>query len=747
MSEALKFRVSSNIKSIVGKDLIVDKYVAIFELVKNSCDAYSKNITVKFEKTFDKVDKIVITDDGHGMSMKDLQEKWLFLGYSHKAGSTKYAGSKGIGRFACDRLGENLMLFTKQKSAAEGSKLNIDWKAFEKDPQELFNEIEIEVDRITNLSNGKSFGTILELTNLREEWSRDDLLTLRRALMKLVSPKITSDSNSPIIELIAEHELAEDNKEIRISKSGNVYGGHGKLKVNGVIENDVFEKIGLKTTSIETIVSEEGKIIETKLEDRGSFVFSLKKENNYTKLANIKVKLFFLNKTAKMNFTRTMGIDNVNYGSVFIYKNGFRVYPFGSPNTDFFGINERKAQGYNRYLGTRELAGRIEIQGVDGFDDGFIEKSSRDSGFISTPTTRQLENLFLETLRILEKYICDGINWGKTKDGLSDELIPNDVAADKIISQFANLVRREDVLDIKISNDLIKFVKPSESEIQKSIKDLETLAIATNTNGIGEIIQSLKKQSLKLERDKAQVEKDISVAAEQLSQAQEEISIRVRQATDLQKKIDKDPAQLEDALHIIYTLSMDLLSGLDKIYRELQKNDFALIDKFINVMNTLKRIFKLSDLSINYDYSINKKKPVRVCDVIKQYVGDFWIEEIDIDVSGDTSIVCAFDISKFSLIIDNVVTNSIKAKAKKINIAVEKTNDIIKIRIVDDGIGLSDKISNPESIFERGFRTTDGFGLGLYHVKELVKSIDGKITIDKSVKRGFALEVQFKYEC
>lgn len=35
----MKFKTSSGIKSIVGKDLITDRYVAIFELVKNSYDA------------------------------------------------------------------------------------------------------------------------------------------------------------------------------------------------------------------------------------------------------------------------------------------------------------------------------------------------------------------------------------------------------------------------------------------------------------------------------------------------------------------------------------------------------------------------------------------------------------------------------------------------------------------------------------------------------------------------------------
>ena len=59
------------------------------------------------------------------------------------------------------------------------------------------------------------------------------------------------------------------------------------------------------------------------------------------------------------------GVQPKNYGSVFIYKNGFRINPYGEPGQDFFGIDQRKAQGWKRFLGTREIMGRISIKGRD----------------------------------------------------------------------------------------------------------------------------------------------------------------------------------------------------------------------------------------------------------------------------------------------------------------------------------------------------------------------------------------------
>lgn len=97
-----------------------------------------------------------------------------------------------------------------------------------------------------------------------------------------------------------------------------------------------------------------------------------------------------------------MGIESVNYGSVFIYKNGFRVYPYGEPEKDFMNIDRRKAQGYNRYLGTREICGRIDIFGDNR---GFVETSYE---------TGELEDFFYEyLLKPLEKYVVNIIHWGE----------------------------------------------------------------------------------------------------------------------------------------------------------------------------------------------------------------------------------------------------------------------------------------------------------------------------------------------
>jgi hypothetical protein len=148
----LNFKVSSELKSILGRDLIVNDYIAILELVKNSYDAYATLVEIRFED-----DKIVISDNGKGMSLTDIKEKWLFVGFSAKRDGTEdvkrasfrnninrnYAGAKGIGRLSCDRLSRVLTMTTKSVDSLVAEQLNVKWSLFDEDQRQEMETISI----------------------------------------------------------------------------------------------------------------------------------------------------------------------------------------------------------------------------------------------------------------------------------------------------------------------------------------------------------------------------------------------------------------------------------------------------------------------------------------------------------------------------------------------------------------------------------------------------------------------------
>ena len=414
--DKLQFKVSSALKDLVGKDLIRNENIAIFELVKNSYDAFATKVEITFEP-----ERIIIADNGKGMTLDDLKNKWLFLAFSAKKDGSEdaekdekqesyrdkinrhYAGAKGVGRFSCDRLGANLIVTTKSQKDKNAEQLTIDWTAFEKDQKKEFIEVDVQHESLFVLPKfpeNKETGTILEITNLRSIWARDEILRLKQSLEKLINP--FSESLDFTIEIICDWAKEGDENE---KNKGNYYD---RNIVNGVIKNSISQVIGLKTTKIDVTLNSD--FIETSVVDRDVEIYKIREKNTFDKLSSVTINLYFLNKAAKTAFSMKMGVQPINYGSIFLFRNGFRILPFGNPGDDSWKLDYRAQQGYNRFLGTRDLFGRVDIQ-TDNIDE-FKEVSSRDGGLIQSETTLQLMRLFETTHHRLERYVT-GVLWGE----------------------------------------------------------------------------------------------------------------------------------------------------------------------------------------------------------------------------------------------------------------------------------------------------------------------------------------------
>src|SRR5690606_32197655 len=218
-----------------------------------------------------------------------------------------------------------------------------------------FVDVKVKHNTLPHNPSEYNSGTILEITGLRNEphWDVDKILRLKSSLAKLINP-FEEDSNRQFeINIIADDFLQHDALQ---DSNFN--------KVNGLVENHLLDILKLKTVKLYTEISSDGKTITTELSNNGVWLYRIKEVNeDYNILHNIIVELYHLNRTAKNNFTRTMGIRAGQYGSVFLYKNGIRIYPFGEPGEDSFELDKRQQKRLGDYIGTSELVGRIEIVG------------------------------------------------------------------------------------------------------------------------------------------------------------------------------------------------------------------------------------------------------------------------------------------------------------------------------------------------------------------------------------------------
>lgn len=174
-----------------------------------------------------------------------------------------------------------------------------------------------------------------------------------------------------------------------------------------------------KTTFINVTI--ENDHINTTLIDRGEVVYKIREPNVYRELegSRFRCEIYFLNRASKVTFARRVGLDSVNFGSVFLFRNGFRVYPIGEAYDDWFGFDRRKQQGFSRFLGTRDVIGRVDVYGDD---EDFQEASSRNQGLIETPAVRQLHRAVMRHgLMRLEKYVVP-VTWVDKLDKDDEDL-------------------------------------------------------------------------------------------------------------------------------------------------------------------------------------------------------------------------------------------------------------------------------------------------------------------------------------
>ncbi|MEB3013779.1 ATP-binding protein [Capnocytophaga gingivalis] len=791
-SNELFFSVKAGIKNIVGKDLIADDNIAIFELVKNSYDAYASKVIITFEDN-----KIIIADDGKGMSIDDIEKKWLALAYSAKKNGDedngidqiflerrksyrdiiqekrKYAGAKGIGRFSCDRLGEELLLSTKKINTNTIEQLKIDWKDFEKQDDIDFSDIKIihnsfhENETPTAFPNKAKSGTILEITKT-SPWDRDKILGLKYSLEKLINP-FSDDTNDEEfeIEIICKRELDKDKgKEL------------DRDKVNGIVRNSILDIIKSKTTKIEVKVNYDK--IDTKITDRGTLIYHISEDNKYKSLIDkLEIDIYYLNRTAKFNFTSKMRVEPVNYGSIFLFKNGFRVQPYGNKGDDSWGLDYRAQQGYNRYLGTRELLGQVSIF-TDNIDE-FREVSNREGGLVETVGFKSLKDIFEKAHRRLERYVV-GVLWGEgfrknkyfkleeevekqrellnqDKDTDEFEIVKNNIGSQlDFIQLLKGLANDKDIEIIDYNKNLINQLIDNKKDLNivqhKFLDDLDKISDKLNDIELKNISNEIDKKIRELEEEKEEaklrviLEEEKRIAAEQ---AKKEAEKRAKEAeikaNDLDDKLSIETQKNQyltatrktlssDAEQLVH--SIDLYMGNASSYiNSLLADDNIDIDiktKLYSIKNNIDKALKVAEIIIksNFDYKFTNQR-IDLPTYIKQYLDIIAISRNNINIKVQNIITkyILMNPIDIDIIIDNLISNSVKAKAKNILVNFRiNNNNKLEIIYADDGIGVPEKlVKNPIAIFELGVRVSEekGSGIGMYDVRKRLESIKGNI--------------------
>ena len=822
MSEnKLNFKTNVLLKNVIGKELINDDNIAILELVKNSYDANSKVVNIIFKNLKDNDDstkntytnntsKIIIQDFGIGMDINDITDKWLNIAYSEKkykkeeSGRT-FAGAKGVGRFSCDRLGEYLDLYTR-KGKGDYIHVIIDWKNFEvennKDLEIQHIEIPFEKINSNDFKNKTGYdpfdsGTVLEINKLRSKWAYlkkkkniyqwniDNILKLRSYLERLINPNQAFKKDSFIIDLVV-------NEFIKVDKDAPIH-----QKVNGKIKNKIFEKLDFTTTSIESEIDETGEHITTVLKNKNRVIFKLiEKNTNHKLLKNIRIVIYYLNPYAKIYFKRQTGIRSKDFGSIYLFINSFRISPYGDSGDDWLGLEIRKGQGYARYVGTRELVGRIEI--IDQ-NNQFKIVSSRE-GVVKDNNYQQLTNektgYFYKTLKRLEKYVVDGLDWDKVpkrdktlkddeeldedkyirafekkvltkgwKYNASEEIYKEtqDIKNKRIILMISSIINTnpEDVIELYIDSNLISNLIDEEKEkVEKIFKEFnkyDSSIINRKTSNalkkISNIVEKKEKELIVSEKERTKLVKEVKEKEEKLQFLTEENIRKTKQIYFQQKLLPQDLNQLINLHHIIGiqadTINNYLINLKEDINNKIKISKEYLFNLIENISFECNKITSVTNFATVANFSDDSEdKYTDLIEYFNQYISNVSkMNEKSLKINFTNNCTKEYKLKfkriEIAIIIDNLISNSKKAHANIIDIIINcESSNILEIVFKDDGKGIKKEYQN--KIFDFGFTTTDGSGLGLNHIKTIIEDVNGEISLNIDNKKGAEFIIKIK---
>ncbi|WP_315116335.1 HAMP domain-containing sensor histidine kinase [uncultured Clostridium sp.] len=216
----------------------------------------------------------------------------------------------------------------------------------------------------------------------------------------------------------------------------------------------------------------------------------------------------------------------------------------------------------------------------------------------------------------------------------------------------------------------------------------------------------------------------------------------------------------ENRRRLIMDISHDLKNPLVSIrgYSNLLVNNHNLDDeeriKYLNVIeknsirvnDLITDLFELSKFD-SIDFQLDLKKE-NICEFLRELIAVYIpsMEEKNIEYNfliPEKPIYANFDYYSLDRAIGNLISNSIRYNPPhtKLNIEVEEFENMVKIVVKDDGIGIPKNLS--EDIFNPFVRVdtsrnskSGGTGLGLTITKTIVEKHGGRVYLKSDINKG-----------
>lgn len=580
------FKPRARLLLLLGDQLIRDPGVAVFELVKNAFDADSPAVIVTMSRVDDPSrGQIVVEDRGVGMDVDTVSDVWLEPGTDYRITqkdkgepTPKYKrvpiGEKGVGRFAAHKLGKNVRLITRSAGAQEVV-VEIDWENDFKQKRYL-SEVEIKVlERDPEHFTGRRTGTRLEITNLRDTWSRGMVRDLARAVNAISSP----------------YGGVGDFKTKLVLESHDDWL-HGLLDVKDVLRFSLYRAKcllkGAKLTYRYEFTPFPGM---TRVEPRKiTHSVSLGKAQHFVNLDQhnigpVELQLYIFDQDAKVlklgEVHDRKGLKEFlnESGGVRVYRGGIRVYDYGERGNDWLGLGGRRVNVPAKRLSNNLIVGAVSLdikKSVDlKLNRGLIEKTNRE-GFVENSDYEAFRDAVVYALQSIE--VERNMDKRRIRNAYADAKTREPVLED--ISELREIIEKK-----KLTDEIGPYLDRIESDFVAIRERLLTSATAGLSLSvvIHEVEKGIADLVLAVEGDKAS--NRIRSLAKHLAELIEGYGALVRRSGVSSEQVSSLVRQA------LFNLELRLRAHKIEIVKPVRRRDFEVKVSRRLIISTIMNLF------------------------------------------------------------------------------------------------------------------------------------------------------------
>ena len=692
-SDTAILRPRARLIKTIGEELISNDIVAIIELVKNSYDANASVISITFQgrviivkegKREKKIlikqgSSIIISDDGIGMNLETVKRAWMEPATISKKNTKRsignkrrYTGEKGIGRFASAKLAASLKMISRPNSDNEVV-VDFNWEDFS-DDEKYLDEVECSWE-VRSPIDIKTSGTTLKLEELNSDWDEEKFRDLRIALSRLINPV------SPITDFLMDIELPKELSEF----SGWITAPQSLNKpdyyIKGNIDNDGKPDIKYFSKKI-------GKEEALNIKDSD---FSLREPVRKPVIGAFSFEFRTWNRDVGETPTALKNIksDLDELGGISIYRDDFRVLPYGEKKNDWLRLDLRRVNNPTMRLSNNQIVGYVSVS-LDENPD--LKDQSNREGIVESQAFTDLKEIIINILNQVElkRYLerPREVNQERNQLGLFNDFS---------IAPVAKLIQSKLPNDKEV-NDL--FTK-TESVIQEGVKKVqEVISRYRRLSTLGLLIDVILHDGNNF---LATIDSEAHLLTKEISKKDFDIDT-----------VQEHIKNINEGRKVI-ALLFKRIEPFGGRQRGRPKN-VIIEDSISNVFSLYKN--ELTKLGIKFTIPSTKSE-------VKFNEGDL------------------------QLIFVNLLQNSIywletSKETREIDILIDKTESELSVVFSDNGPGIMEE--HQQNIFKPYFTTKqNGIGLGLTIVGELITEYDGDFTlIDNGPLEGASFKLTFR---